>query len=115
MILTGGICNRFSMDSDVLEEFLTTWSAPQSPTSDEPPPYVRRNTLPHPITPREPIEHVYSLKDSNKVRLKLYSRAKSPESLPVYFEREKISGLLEINAERGDSIHSITAKVSFSA
>jgi hypothetical protein len=58
---------------------------------------------------------VYSLKDSNKVTLKLYSHASASKSLPIYFEREKISGSLEINAARGDSIHSITAKVRFPA
>jgi hypothetical protein len=87
---------------------------PQTPTTDEPPPYVDRDTLPQPITTREPIEHVYSLKDSHKIKLKLYSRAKSPKSLPLYFEREKITGSLEIDAERGDSIHFITAKVRLS-
>ena len=80
--------------------------------ADDPPPYVHR-TFGLPTTPREPIEHVYALKENNRnwVTLKLYSSAKSPKSLPAFFEGEHINGSLEINAERGDSIHSVTAKV----
>lgn len=81
-------------------------------SSTAPPPY------PYPadvqaILPREATEHTFRLKENNRdwVTLKLYSGAKSSTSLPVYFEKEEISGSLEINAERGDSIHSITAKV----
>jgi hypothetical protein len=86
-----------------------------TPATDGPPPYVNPDTLPRPISPRERIEHVYSLNDSDKVTLRLYSHASSSKSLPIYFEQEKISGSLEINAAKGDSIRSITAKVCLSA
>jgi hypothetical protein len=88
---------------------------PPKTDSDVPPPYVDRNASAQPSTPREPTEHAYFLKDSKKVTLKLYSEAKSPKSLPVYFGREKINGSLEINGEKGDSIHSVSVKVRFSA
>lgn len=44
--------------------------------------------------------------------LSLRSSAKSSKSLPTYFEKESITGQLELTAERGDSIQSITAVVS---
>jgi hypothetical protein len=84
---------------------------PRRTTTELPPPYVDSNASAQFSTPREPTEHAYFLKDSKKVTLKLYSQAKSSKSLPVYFEREKISGSLEINAEKGDSVHSVIVKV----
>ena len=89
--------------------------------SNEPPPYISptQDSLTHPVTPRVPTEHRFHLNENNRnvnwVTLKLYSRAKSSTSLPVYFERENINGSLEINAEKGDSISSLTAKVGLSA
>ncbi|KAF8071809.1 hypothetical protein FPV67DRAFT_1560575 [Lyophyllum atratum] len=81
---------------------------------DELPPYTRRNTLAQPIVRREPTEHVYLLAEKNRpwVTLKLYSSAKSSKSLPTFFEKENINGTLEINADKGDSIQSITATVT---
>jgi hypothetical protein len=87
--------------------------SPLPPATDEPPPYVRRRTLLQPAAPRELTEHTYSLKENNRdwVTLKLYSGAKSPKSVPMYFEGEYISGTLAINAQKGDSIRSIAVKV----
>ncbi|KAG5647015.1 hypothetical protein DXG03_001740 [Asterophora parasitica] len=81
---------------------------------DDLPPYTRRNTLAQPIARREPVEHVYLLSEKNRpwVTLKLYSSAKSSKSLPTFFEKENINGTLEIDAERGDSIQSITATIT---
>lgn len=85
--------------------------APQS--VDELPPYTRRNTIAQPVVRREPTEHLYLLTEKNRpwVTLKLYSSAKSSKSLPTFFEKENINGSLEINADKGDSIQSITATV----
>ncbi|GLB40290.1 hypothetical protein LshimejAT787_0801610 [Lyophyllum shimeji] len=85
---------------------------PQS--GDELPPYTRRNTLAQPIVRREPTEHVYLLTEKNRpwVTLQLYSSAKSSKSLPTFFEKENITGTLEINADKGDSIQCITATVT---
>ncbi|KAG6857382.1 hypothetical protein H0H87_004744 [Tephrocybe sp. NHM501043] len=85
------------------------------PTSgDELPAYTRRNTLAQPVARHEPTEHVYLLTEKNRtfVTLKLYSSAKSAKSLPTFFEKENINGTLEINADKGDSIQSITAIVT---
>lgn len=83
--------------------------------SDDLPAYTRRNTLAQSVARREPTEHVYVLTEKNRslVTLKLYSSAKSSKSLPTFFEKENITGKLEINADRGDSIHSVTAVVRF--
>ena len=83
---------------------------------EQPPPYIRRHAIAQPVPPHELTEHMYHLKDSNRdwVTLKLHSSAKSSRSLPIYFEGENISGSLQINAEKGDSIHSITAEVCLS-
>jgi len=83
-------------------------------SSDELPPYTRRNTLAQPAVQHEPTEHVYLLTEKNRpwVILKLYSSAKSSKSLPTFFEKENINGTLEINADRGDSIQSISAIVT---
>jgi hypothetical protein len=106
---------QFSMDAQRSRRF----SHASSPNEvDAPPPYICRNTLAYPVTPGEPTEHTYYLlKENNRnwATLKLYSGAKSSTSLPVYLERENIIGSLEINAERGDSIHSITANVRLSS
>lgn len=42
----------------------------------------------------------------------MYSSAKSSKSLPTFFEKESINGLLELDAEKGDSIQAITATVT---
>ncbi|RDB25527.1 hypothetical protein Hypma_006735 [Hypsizygus marmoreus] len=83
-------------------------------STDELPPYTRRNTLAQPLVRREPTEHVYLLTEKNRpwVTLKLYSSAKSSKSLPTFFEKENINGSVEINADKGDSIQSITALVT---
>ncbi|KAF9466644.1 hypothetical protein BDZ94DRAFT_1157821 [Collybia nuda] len=85
---------------------------PQS--GNELPIYTRRNTLAQPVIQREPTEHVYLLTEKNRawVTLKIQSSAKSSKSLPTFFEKENINGSLEINADKGDSIHSITATVT---
>lgn len=84
---------------------------PQS--GNELPAYTRRNTLAQPLVRREPTEHVYLLTEKNRawVTLKIQSSAKSNKSLPTFFEKENVNGSLEINADKGDSIHSITATV----
>ncbi|KAG6916056.1 hypothetical protein DXG01_008629 [Tephrocybe rancida] len=87
---------------------------PRSGDADVLPPYTRRNTLAQPAVRHEPTEHVYLLTEKNRpfVTLKLYSSAKSAKSLPTFFEKENINGTLEINADKGDSIQSITAVVT---
>ncbi|KAG6812365.1 hypothetical protein H0H92_003176 [Tricholoma furcatifolium] len=94
--------------------FSTARPGPVPRPGDELPPYTRRNTLAQLVVPREPTEHVYFLTEKNRpfVTLKLYSSAKSPNSLPTFFEKENINGSLEINADRGDSIHAVTATVT---
>lgn len=81
--------------------------------TDEPPPYKNAHAQDH--IPQDLTEHTFLLKDNSRnwVTLKLYSDAKSPKSLPLYFEGKGIVGSLAINAEKGDSVHSITAKVCF--
>lgn len=81
--------------------------------SDELPAYTRRNTLTQSVARRDPTEHVFVLTEKNRpwVTLKLYSSAKSSKSLPTFFEKENIKGSLEIDADRGDSIQSVTAVV----
>ncbi|KAG6865794.1 hypothetical protein C0991_011786 [Blastosporella zonata] len=83
-------------------------------SGDELPAYTRRNTLAQPVARPEPTEHVFLLTEKNRtfVTLKLYSSAKSSKSLPTFFEKENINGTLEINADKGDSIQSITAIVT---
>jgi hypothetical protein len=81
------------------------------------PPYTRRNTLTQPINlHREPTEHVFQLADGKSkpwVTLRVFSSAKSSKSLPTFFEKENITGRLELDAQRGDSIQAITAVVRF--
>ncbi|TFK27772.1 hypothetical protein FA15DRAFT_685673 [Coprinopsis marcescibilis] len=75
----------------------------------------RRHSISPPQPHREPTEHTFELLDGkNKpwITLKLFSSAKSSKSLPTFFEKEKITGKLELTAERGDSIQAITAIVS---
>lgn len=83
---------------------------------DELPPYTRRTAaLPNePAIRRGPTEHIFFLTEKNKnlATLRLYSSAKSSKSLPTFFEKENINGILEIDAEKGDSIQSITAVVT---
>lgn len=93
--------------------YSTSRHGPVPCSGDELPPYTRRNTLTQPIARREPTEHIYKLTEKNRpfVTLKLYSSAKSSASLPTFFEKENINGTLEVLAEKGDSISSITAIV----
>ncbi|KAF8905074.1 hypothetical protein CPB84DRAFT_1894808 [Gymnopilus junonius] len=94
----------------------STRPGPAPLSGSELPPYTRRNTLTQPINlHREPTEHVFQLADGKSrpwITLKVYSSAKSPRSLPTFFEKENITGLLELEAERGDSIQAITATVT---
>lgn len=89
--------------------------APQSGVLADLPAYTRRNTLAQPVAPiRDPTEHVYPLLDGKAkpwATLKVYSSAKSPKSLPTFFEKEHINCSVEINADKGDSIHAISATV----
>ena len=76
------------------------------------PPYTRRNTA---AIRREPTEHTYQLTEGKSrpwATLKIYSSAKSNKSLPTFFEKEPINATFEVQAEKGDSIHQITATVS---
>ncbi|KAF5342240.1 hypothetical protein D9611_001661 [Ephemerocybe angulata] len=90
---------------------------PEPMSGSELPAYSRRQNThrPQPIVRREPTEHTFVLtegKSSPWITLKLRSSAKSSKSLPTYFEKETITGQLEVNAERGDSIQAITATLS---
>lgn len=83
--------------------------------SNELPAYSRRNTLHPPAIRREPTEHIFQLtegKNRTWASLKMYSSAKSAQSLPTFFEKEPIRAVLEVQAEKGDSIHQITATVT---
>lgn len=85
-----------------------------APESNELPPYTRHNALHAPAVHREPIEHIYQLTEGKSrpwATLKIYSSAKSAKSLPTFLGREPIKGSLEVQAEKGDSIHQITATV----
>ncbi|KDR78972.1 hypothetical protein GALMADRAFT_63777 [Galerina marginata CBS 339.88] len=94
----------------------STRPGPAPSSGSELPPYTRRNTLTQPVNfRRDPTEHVFQLADGKSrpwITLKLYSSAKSSKSLPTFFEKENITGLLELEAERGDSIQAITATVT---
>ncbi|KAG7089409.1 hypothetical protein E1B28_011097 [Marasmius oreades] len=79
------------------------------------PRYTRRNTIAQPLIRREPIEHVFQLVDGRRAWaiLKLYSSAKSAKSIPTFYEKEKITGTLEIDAVKGDSsIRIITIEIT---
>ncbi|KAG6862470.1 hypothetical protein C0995_000016 [Termitomyces sp. Mi166 len=94
--------------------YTTSRHGPVPRSGDELPPYTQRNTLARPVARREPTEHVYLLTEKSRpfITLKLYSSATSSASLPTFFEKENINGTLEINAEKGDSISSITATIT---
>jgi hypothetical protein len=75
-----------------------------------------RNTPHTAAIRREPTEHIYQLTEGKSrpwATLKIYSSAKSNKSLPTFFEKEPIKATFEIQAEKGDSIHQITATVSW--
>ena len=83
--------------------------------SDDLPPYTPRNIRRTAVVRREPTEHIYQLTEGKNrpwATLKVHSSAKSPQSLPTFFGKEPISAVLELQAEKGDSIHEITATVS---
>ncbi|KAJ3739216.1 hypothetical protein DFH05DRAFT_1514389 [Lentinula detonsa] len=86
-----------------------------SHSGSELPRYTRRNTLAHPVVPREPLQHVFSLSDGRATPwlvLKISNSAKSTKSLPIFHEKENINATLELHAEKGDSsIQSVTALV----
>lgn len=63
------------------------------------------------VARREPTEHVYKINDG-KVVLKINSSAKSSKALPTFFEKENITGQLEIAAGKGDSIQSIVIMIT---
>ncbi|KAJ3564409.1 hypothetical protein NP233_g8319 [Leucocoprinus birnbaumii] len=87
----------------------------QAPASNELPPYSRRtrHSLAQPVqvARREPTEHVYKINDG-KIVLKINSSAKSSKALPTFFEKEHITGQLEIAAGKGDSIQSIVITIT---
>ncbi|KAF9267938.1 hypothetical protein L218DRAFT_654005 [Marasmius fiardii PR-910] len=88
---------------------------PSSGTETLPRYTSRRATLAHPLVRREPTEHVFQLVDGRRAwaTLKLYSSAKSAKSIPTFYEKEKITGTLEIDAEKGDSsIRAVTIEVT---
>ena len=93
----------------------STRPGPAPSSGSELPPYTRRNTLTQPINlRREPTEHVFQVADGKSkpwITLRVFSSAKSSKSLPTFFEKENITGRLELDAERGDSIQAITAMV----
>jgi len=86
--------------------------APSS--GSELPSYTRRSTVAQVVPSRQATEHlfhVFNAKGKPWITLKVYSSAKSSKSLPTFFEKENIHGLLELDAEKGDSIQAITATV----
>jgi hypothetical protein len=60
---------------------------------------------------QELVEHVYQINDG-KIVLKINSSAKTSKSLPTFFEKDNVTGQLEIAAGKGDSIQSIVITVS---
>ncbi|KAF8628024.1 hypothetical protein AX15_004141 [Amanita polypyramis BW_CC] len=87
----------------------------QVPESNELPSYTRHNILHPPVVRQEPTEHIYQLAEGKSrpwVTLKIYSSAKSAKSLPVFLERRPITASLEVQAEKGDSIHQIMSIVT---
>lgn len=86
-----------------------------SHSGSELPRYTRRNTLVHPVAPRDPTQHVFSLSDGRArpwLVLRVASSAKSTKTLPIFYEKENINATLELHAEKGDSsIQSVMAMV----
>lgn len=59
-------------------------------------------------------EHIYSLTTSRDVpwvNLKLQSRARLPSQLPSFYEGEPITGMVEFNLQREDSIKAVSVRV----
>ncbi len=50
-------------------------------------------------------------KDKAWATLKVFSSAKSAKSLPTFYEKEIINGIVELDVERGDSIQAVNATV----
>lgn len=89
-------------------------SGPAPVPSTDLPPYSRHNTPTGRHTPREPTEHVFQImsgKDKAWATLKVFSSAKSAKSLPTFYEKEIINGIVELDVERGDSIQAVNATV----
>lgn len=87
-----------------------------APSSDSELPSYTRHTVPQVDVPRPATEHLFQVlngKGKPWITLKVYSSARSSRSLPTFFEKESINGLLEVDAEKGDSIQAITATVFF--
>ncbi|KAG7451337.1 uncharacterized protein BT62DRAFT_927015 [Guyanagaster necrorhizus] len=53
-----------------------------------------------------------SNKDKPWATLKVFSSAKSAKSLPTFYEKETINGVVELEVERGDSIQAVNATVT---
>ncbi|KAF8802489.1 hypothetical protein BYT27DRAFT_7112534 [Phlegmacium glaucopus] len=88
---------------------------PAPSSGSELPSYTRRSSVTQVPPPRRATEHlfhVFNARGKPWITLKLYSSAKSSKSLPTFFEKENINGLLELDAEKGDSIQAITATVT---
>lgn len=83
-----------------------------APVSNELPPYTRRHNLVRPVqvAHHERTEHEYQIQDG-KILLRINSSAKSSKALPTFFEKDNITGKLEIAAGKGDSIQTITITV----
>ena len=85
-----------------------------APLSDSELPSYTRRTVPQVDIPRPATEHLFHVLNGRGkpwITLKVYSSAKSSRSLPTFFEKETINGILEVDAEKGDSIQAITATV----
>ncbi|KAK0223391.1 hypothetical protein IW262DRAFT_1269466 [Armillaria fumosa] len=90
-------------------------SGPAPVPSTDLPPYSRHNTPTGRHTPREPTEHVFQImsgKDKAWATLKVFSSAKSAKSLPTFYEKEIINGIVDLDVERGDSIQAVNATVT---
>ena len=85
-----------------------------APSSDSELPSYTRRAVRQVDVPRPATEHLFQVSNGKGkpwITLKVYSSAKSAKSLPTFFEKETINGLLEVDAEKGDSIQAITATV----
>lgn len=95
----------------------STRPGPVPLSGSELPPYTRRNSLIQPVAVRrDATEHIFQLSEGKSkpwITLRVQSSAKSSKSLPTFFEKENITGQLELFAEKGDSIQSISATVRF--
>ena len=89
------------------------------PDHGMPTPYDHHDELPSYETQQSPIiglEHQRSLeRGKNQKWLSLFVRsgAKNATSMPMFFENDDISGRVEIDLDKAESVKSVTISVSF--